>query len=325
MTRVGAVAIGRNEGERLRRCLTSLLQQIARVVYVDSGSRDDSVAVAQSLGVKVVVLDTSAPFSAARARNAGFDALLAEEDLDYVQFIDGDCGVETGWIDAARETLDEDLTIGIVTGWRTELAPDRNIYHAMSEVEWHRPAGDIRACGGDLMVRVEAFRAAGGFDASLVVSEDEEFCLRLTRRTGLRVHRVPRVMTHHDIHMSRFGQWWQRQVRTGHGYAEVGGLYPDHFWRERLRVLVYGLVLPLLGLGSIVAAEWWLLAVVGLAYVLNWARTAAGLRRATGLRMGNALHQAAYLTLSKLPNIQGMSIFYARQMRGAPKHLIEYK
>ena len=82
MTRVGAVAIGRNEGERLRRCLTSLLQQIARVVYVDSGSRDDSVAVAQSLGVKVVVLDTSAPFSAARARNAGFDALLPEEDLD---------------------------------------------------------------------------------------------------------------------------------------------------------------------------------------------------------------------------------------------------
>lgn len=325
MSRIGAVAIGRNEGERLKRCLTSLTRQVEHVVYVDSGSRDDSVTFAQSLGIETVALDTSVPFSAARARNAGFDALLAKQNLDYVQFVDGDCGVEPGWIEAARETLDNDPTIGIVTGWRTELAPNRNIYHAMCEVEWHRLPGDIQACGGDLMVRVEAFRTAGGFNPWLVVAEDEEFCLRLTRCTGLRVHRIPRVMTRHDIHMSRFGQWWQRQVRTGHGYAEVGRMYPGHFWREQVRVWIYGLLLPLLGLGGILAAEWWLLALVGPAYILSWTRTAVGLCRATGMTWGNAMRQAAYLTLSKLPNFQGMFIFYARQMRGGAKHLIEYK
>ena len=69
---------------------------------------------------------------------------------------------------------------------------------------------EIRACGGDMMVRVAAFQTAGGFDPWLVVSEDEEFCLRLVQRTGLRVYRIPRVMTHHDIHMSQFRQWWRR-------------------------------------------------------------------------------------------------------------------
>ncbi|HCT44889.1 MAG TPA: glycosyl transferase, partial [Phycisphaerales bacterium] len=71
MTDVGVVAIGRNEGERLKRCLTSAVACTDRVVYVDSGSTDDSVEFAESIGVEVVDLDTSIPFTAARARNAG--------------------------------------------------------------------------------------------------------------------------------------------------------------------------------------------------------------------------------------------------------------
>ena len=67
---VGAVVIGRNEGERLLRCLDAMLPQVERVVYVDSGSTDDSVAEAQKRGVEVVALDLQLPFTAARARNA---------------------------------------------------------------------------------------------------------------------------------------------------------------------------------------------------------------------------------------------------------------
>jgi glycosyltransferase involved in cell wall biosynthesis len=70
--RTGLVAIGRNEGERLRRCLISAQGVYDHVVYVDSGSSDDSVALAESFGAVVVVLDTARPFTAARARNAGF-------------------------------------------------------------------------------------------------------------------------------------------------------------------------------------------------------------------------------------------------------------
>ena len=46
---VAAVAIGRNEGDRLIRCLTTLTDQLDRIVYVDSGSTDGSVQAARDL------------------------------------------------------------------------------------------------------------------------------------------------------------------------------------------------------------------------------------------------------------------------------------
>jgi glycosyltransferase involved in cell wall biosynthesis len=48
--KVGAVVIGRNEGERLKRCLSSL-SSIRAAVYVDSGSTDGSPQWAADRGV----------------------------------------------------------------------------------------------------------------------------------------------------------------------------------------------------------------------------------------------------------------------------------
>ena len=76
---IGVVAIGRNEGDRLIRCLDSLRQHLPNtvpIVYVDSGSTDNSVAEARVRNVRVVCLDMSIPFTGARARNAGLDYLM---------------------------------------------------------------------------------------------------------------------------------------------------------------------------------------------------------------------------------------------------------
>jgi GT2 family glycosyltransferase len=320
---VGAVVIGRNEGARLRRCLTSLAGQCDRIIYVDSGSTDDSVAFARGIGAVVVDLDTSVPFTAARARNEGFAALQSGGLTDYVQFVDGDCGVDPGWIAAARDTLDTHGDMGIVTGWRTETDPHRNVYHEMCEVEWHRPPGDIRSCGGDMLVRSDAFLQIGGFSPRIIASEDEEFCLRILA-LGLRVHRLPRIMTLHDADMTRFGQWWKRTVRSGHGFAEVGGMHPGHFLAERRRVWFYGGVLPVaMGVGLILG-QWPLILGVVLLYVVNWLRTWHGLHR-NGQPLAQSAHHAAYLTLSKIANMQGMLTYYLRRLRGADMHIIEYK
>ncbi len=84
----GVVVIGRNEGERLHRCLQSLGTLQPRSVYVDSGSTDNSVALAREYGVAVVNLDMSEPFTAARARNVGFWNLLKlHPALDFVFFV----------------------------------------------------------------------------------------------------------------------------------------------------------------------------------------------------------------------------------------------
>jgi len=319
--RVGVVVIGRNEGARLVRGLTSLADGAWPVVYVDSGSTDDSVARARALGVKVVELDMDVPFTAARARNAGAAAL--RPDCDAIQFVDGDCSVADGWIEIARAALEGDAEIGMVTGWRREIAPERSIYNAMADAEWHRPAGRIDVCGGDFMVRRAVFDVVGGFDPTLIVSEDEEFCLRVGD-AGHTILRLPETMTLHDADMTRFGQWWVRAVRTGHGFAEVGRRHPRHFRRERARMWVYGGVLPVLLILSAAAGLWAAQMAVVAAYAVNWWRTAGGLER-EGMARGMARRQAGFLTLSKLPNMVGAVTYHIRRLRGIAPQLIEYK
>jgi histidyl-tRNA synthetase len=119
---VAVVVIGRNEGARLMASLSSLQATDARIVYVDSGSTDDSLQVARDAGAQVVDLDMREPFTAARARNAGFAAL--DPMPAFVQFIDGDCVLEADWIAKGLATMTAQDDIGIVTGWRAEIYPD---------------------------------------------------------------------------------------------------------------------------------------------------------------------------------------------------------
>src|SRR5258707_9911625 len=102
---LGLVVIGRNEGERLVRCLASV-RSIPNRVYVDSGSSDGSVERAIREGVSVIELEVPPNFTAARARNAGLVKLLAESPgLEFVQMVDGDCEIHQDWIPAGLAAL----------------------------------------------------------------------------------------------------------------------------------------------------------------------------------------------------------------------------
>jgi hypothetical protein len=270
-----------------------------------------------------VELSRDAPFTAARARNAGFAALAAEPDAaPYVQFIDGDCAVEPGWTGRAAARLDAAPQVALVTGWRSELFPDASLYNRLCDWEWHRPPGEITACGGDMMVRAAAFRAVDGFDPTVIAAEDDEFCTRL-RKAGWRLERLPLPMTRHDAAMVRFGQWWRRAERTGHGFAQVGDLHPDYFVTERRRAWVYAAGVPGTALAFLAVAPA-LAPLPLLAWPVNWARTANALRR-DGVTASEAGARAALLTLSKLPNLIGMLRYRLRRWRQKPMRLIEYK
>jgi GT2 family glycosyltransferase len=320
---VGAVIIGRNEGARLVNCLTSLQAESVRVVYVDSGSTDDSLENAKQLGAECVLLDTSVPFTAARARNAGFDHIANGPNApEFVQFLDGDCKLEPGYLAQAVAKLAGDKTLAVVTGWRAEIHPDASVYNQMCDHEWHGPVGDIRACGGDMLVRAAAFAAVGGFNPQVIAAEDDEFCTRL-RKAGWRLERLPLAMTHHDANMMQFGQWWNRAVRTGHGFEQVHDLHKEYFVRERRRMWFYGAVLPALGLLGLLF--FWPLAVLVLAaFTVSYLRTAQGLITA-GLPKLRAMHHAFYLFLSKFPNTIGAATYHLRKRKGADMKIIEYK
>ena len=323
MTPVDVVLIGRNEGERLRRALAGARGQARRIVYVDSGSTDGSVEAARAAGAEVVRLDMSIPFTAARARNAGFEALDSSGPKpELVQFVDGDCALVEGFVDAARARIEADSRLALVTGWRSEIDRDASVYNQLCDFEWRRPAGPILACGGDMLVRAPAFRQVGGFDPTVIAAEDDEFCTRL-RKAGWALERIPAEMTRHDANMLRFGQWWQRAVRTGHGFAQVGHLHPDYFVVERRRVWIFGLFVPLLIL-ALGAVSPWLAPLPALLYALSLWRTYKGLA-GNGLPKDEALRHSALIVLSKFPNLIGMAMFHWRRLRHAQMRIIEYK
>jgi GT2 family glycosyltransferase len=313
---VGAVVIGRNEGARLVACLASL-RGISRLVYVDSGSSDGSVAAARAAGAQVVELDLSRPFTAARARNAGL-AVLAECPPAYVQLVDGDCVLRDGWIDTARAFLDAHPRVAVACGRRRERFPNASVYNRLCDSEWDTPVGRARACGGDALVRFAAVQAAGGFRDDLIAGEEPELCLRL-RRAGWDIWRLDAEMTWHDAAMTRFGQWWRRSRRAGHAFAEGAALHgrsPERHWvAESRRALAWGVGLPALALG--LAA----LTPFGLLLLLAYPGQVLRLALREGPRRLAAWERAFFLTLGRFPEALGVLGFHL----GRRGRLIEYK
>ena len=314
---IAAVAIGRNEGDRLVRCLKSLAGQVDRLIYVDSGSTDGSIAAARDIGAEVVTLDTATRFTAARARNAGFDRLRTGTLPDFVQFIDGDCEIQEGWLSKAAAFLRDHDDVAVVCGRRRERFPMASRYNRMIDEEWDTPVGEARACGGDALMRSEAFDAVGGCNPDLIAGEEPELCVRL-RNAGWRVWRLDAEMTAHDAALTRFGQWWTRARRAGHAYAEGAALHgapPErHNVAETRRAVLWGLAIPAAALLGASRTPW------ALALLLAWPVQIARL----SLR-GQNPESALFLTLGKLPEALGVLDFHIRRLVQRPSHVIEYK
>lgn len=316
---IGAVVIGRNEGQRLIDCLTSLQGQVGQIIYVDSGSTDGSQEAATRLGADVVALDLSMPFTAARARNAGFARLHEQRPtLRMVQFVDGDCALDPGWIGQATAFLDDHPQVGVVCGRRRERNPEASVFNRLIDQEWDTPIGEARACGGDALMRAEALLQVGGYNPGLIAGEEPELCVRL-RGAGWKIWRLEAEMTLHDAAITRLGQWWQRTRRAGHAFAEGAALHgapPErHNVMPTRRAVLWGLVLP-----GVTVLMLIILPLAGCALLLIWPAQVLRLYR----RYGDWAFALA-MTFGKLAEGQGVLSFWWRRITGARARLIEYK
>jgi glycosyltransferase involved in cell wall biosynthesis len=321
---MGVVVIGRNEGLRLERCLTSLVGLAQKVVYIDSGSTDGSVQMALRLGVEVVELDMTIPFTAARARNEGFACIQRLlPAMRYVQFVDGDCEVIGGWLPRAQAFLDTHPDVAVVCGRRRERFPQHSVYNLLCDFEWDTPVGEAKACGGDALMRADAFAEASGFRPGLIAGEEPELCVRL-RGNGWKVWRLGEEMTLHDATMTRFGQWWQRTLRGGYAFAEgafLHGAAPEQHWlRESRRAWFWGLGVPLATVIASLVLGWFGLLVL-LVYPLQVVRLA---RRGDRSTRENWL-RAFFLVLGKFPEMLGQVKFLLNRFGAGKTALIEYK
>lgn len=311
---IAAIVIGRNEGARLIACLDALTG-VTPVVYVDSGSTDGSVAAARARGAQVVDLDMTLPFTAARARNAGVAAL--PEGVALVQFVDGDCVLQDGWLAQAEAFLAAKPQVAVVCGRRREMYPQASVFNRLIDAEWDTPVGAVRACGGDALTRVDALRGVGGYNPALIAGEEPDLCVRL-RHAGWQIWRLDAEMTAHDAQITHIGQWWKRTNRAGHAFAEGATLHgnpPERHWVvETRRALLWGVAGPLL-IAFLVVAFGPLGLLAPVAYPLQVAR----LSRRGGWAW------AFFSVLGKFAEAQGALGFYWRRLRGGPKRLIEYK
>ena len=319
---IAIVVIGRNEGQRLVDCLSSLADHGERTVYVDSGSTDGSCDAARRKGVQVVDLDMQEPFTAARARNAGYREVRARwPDTRYVQFVDGDCSVDPAWINAGWRFMAARPDVAVVFGRRRERHADHSVYNQLCDREWDGVPGDALECGGDIFTRVQALEAVGGYRTSLIAGEEPELCVRL-RELGWKIWRLDQEMTLHDANMTSIGQWWQRNRRAGHAFAEVAHLHwqsPQGIWkRSFLRALGWGGVVPAIAVAGAFIHPAAFAAL--LLYPMQIARLAArdGFS-AKGWRHGY------FSVLGKFAEFHGAMTWMISRVIGRRQRLIEYK
>jgi glycosyltransferase involved in cell wall biosynthesis len=321
---LAVVAIGRNEGARLRACLHSLVGKAAAIVYVDSGSTDGSVEMAKALGVHVVDLDMSKPFTAARARNAGFArALEVAPHVTLIQFVDGDTEVAPGWLAAAERFLDANPKAGAVLGRRRERFPETTDYNLLCDIEWNIKPGVVKYFGGDVMIRRAIVEAIKGYNPDIIAAEDSELSVRV-RKAGWTIHCLAEEMTLHDAALKTFKQWWVRTMRGGFGFAEGTwrhGAPPErHFVRETRRIWAWGVVIPLLTLSLALLVSPLFLALL-LVYPLQIVRLFFKYQGTPKMRWVQAL----YLTLARFPETVGLTKFHYRRLMGHSAAIIEYK
>lgn len=314
---ITAVAIGRNEADRLTACLTSLRAAgVARIVYVDSGSTDGSVQNAERLGAEVVPLDMSQPFTAARARNAGL-AALRDSPPEFVQFIDGDCRLDPEWLGKSVVFLHENPEVAVVCGRRRESDPAGSIYNRLCDAEWDTPVGPAQACGGDALMRWDALEAVGGYNPRLIAGEEPEMCYRM-RQEGWQIYRLDAEMTLHDAAMTRFSQFWNRTRRAGFTFAEGAAMYGRTAERYNVaalsRAVLWGLLLPICIV--LMAA---LVGPVALLSALVYPVQLLRLVRRFGWERG------VFFTIGKFAEAQGVLEYLWRRLLRRDARLIEYK
>ena len=326
---VGVVAIGRNEGERLRACFESLKHYQLPIVYVDSGSTDGSILLAENYGAIVLELDMSCPFTAARARNSGYEKLLElHPEITLIQFVDSDCVVDKDWINKAQKMFYKEPLLAAVSGHQGEKNAHKNIYKKLFSIEWRSPVGIMKDYGGFIgnnMMRASVLKQVGGYNPQVIAGEDSELGVRL-ELNGYYIRKIDHAMTLHDADITRFNQWWKRSVRAGHAIGQRAHLNGNTALRDcvhaRNSTWLWGIGFPSALLLALVPTNG-LSAIASGMYLLLGFRMFR-YRKNLGDNTSDAILYSGFTLIAKFANAIGLIKFYFNKAKGH-YNLIEYK
>jgi glycosyltransferase involved in cell wall biosynthesis len=314
--RLSIVVIGYNEGTNLSQCFASIrsMRRVAgldtEVIYVDGGSDDDSVSVAQDAGVPLV-LGGEKRRRAAENRNLGMQAASGE----YVQFLDGDMTLDPEWCVAAHAFMTKSPGVAAVCGNLHEVR--ENVFYRAMELDWGVREGAIRHCGGAALWRKEILEKLGGFPEDVRYGEEPYLCWRVRNELHLVIYQLNRPMVTHDLGHTSFGDYWRRCVRTGRAYAEIA----DHFARTKDPLWLHEALMNVFWAAALVIAialpcffrSWWAAATWVLIACLVLRKMWQALRQ--GMPARTSLVYAVHTYLSKIPLATGEVLWALHRIR----------
>ena len=298
---------------------------IREMIYVDSASTDGSAELASRYGALSITLHSMRP-TAALGRNTGW--LRASSDL--ILFLDGDTVLHPSFPRIACHAFSDDKSIAAVWGHRRELYPEQSLFNRVLDLDWIYPAGLTEFCGGDVLMRRAALLETGGYDEALIAGEEPELCRRI-RAHGFKILHVDHPMTHHDLAITSWRQYWKRALRAGHAYAEISERFrnsDDSFWSSERNANVRRGSFWIISFAASVVAS----VRLGIAPVAFWLVLVLTLSLRSSLRarwksedLFTLFLYGIHSHLQQIPIFVGQLRYAIAKYRNSNTRLIEYK
>ena len=186
--KISVIVPAYNAVRTLRLCLTAIFEQSgnSEVFVVDDGSTDNTRAIAQEAGARVLM--TQQQSGPAAARNLAASHTTA----DILFFVDADVVIAPDAIQRVRESFESNPNLSAVFGSYDDspaeqnfLSQYKNMLHHYVHQESSSKAGTFWAgCGA---VRSQMFHQVGGFDAAeypYPSIEDIDLGIRISEKGG---------------------------------------------------------------------------------------------------------------------------------------------
>lgn len=208
---ISIIVIGYNESNNLHQTFKSIKainypQELVELIYVDSGSQDNSVEIASQYTDKIFIEDINP--TAARNRNRG-----AKEAIhDIVHFLDGDVEMHPEYLINAIKIINDGIAEAVCGKL---IEKNQNQISKILSSTWNsRIEGYVSATHAGGTYVKKAFLSCGGYNPEIRLGEETELAERFNN-AGFKAYFMENIMGYHDYGINNLWQYFKKQIGDG--------------------------------------------------------------------------------------------------------------